>query len=186
MGVEANTTDNQSAGEGETKTDNDQTVPPQGNTDNTDWKAEARKWESRAKSAKADSEDATKWREYEAAQKPIQERLADELAQARAEAANASAELLRFRIAAENGISGDALDLLTGSTQEELQSRAEKLRALLGDQSKTKNLLPDPNQGKPSGNIPNQLTKADLAGMSADEINKARTDGLLNQALGIS
>ena len=35
---------------------------PQGNAE-TDWKAQARKWEARAKEAQADREPAAKWRE---------------------------------------------------------------------------------------------------------------------------
>jgi hypothetical protein len=58
----------------------DVAAEPQGTAAETDWKAEARKWENRAKAAKADSDDASKWREYEQAQKPIQERMAEELA----------------------------------------------------------------------------------------------------------
>lgn len=119
----------------------------------TDWKAEARKWESRAKAAKADTEAATKWREYEQSLKPEQERLAEELAQAKAEASQAASRLLRFEIAAEKGVPNDALDLLNGSSREELESSAEKLLSLIANQSK-QTIKPDLNQGKQSsGNI---------------------------------
>jgi len=86
---------------------------PQGETTETDWKAEARKWENRAKAAKADSDAAQKWREYEKSQKPEQERLADELAQAKSEATEASTKLMKYEIANQKGIPGDAIDLLT-------------------------------------------------------------------------
>lgn len=115
----------------------------------TDWKAEARKWESRAKAAKADTEAATKWREYEQSLKPEQERLAEELALAKAEASQAASKLLRFEIASEKGIPNDALDLLNGSSREELESSAEKLLSLIANQSKT-TIKPDLNQGKQS------------------------------------
>ena len=124
-------------------------VEPQGEATETDWKAEARKWEQRAKSAKADTEAAQKWREYEQAQKPVQERLAEELAQAKAEASQAASRLLRFEIAAEKGVPNDALDLLNGSSREELESSAEKLLSLIANQSK-QTIKPDVNQGKPA------------------------------------
>ena len=157
---------------------------PQGTATETDWKAEARKWESRAKAAKADSDDANKWREYEAAQKPIQERLAEELAQTKAEAAQATAELLRLKVAADKGITGEALDLLTGTTLEELESKADKLRSLIADQSKPKTPLPDANQGKPAPSVVSQLTEADLKSMSPTEIMRAKANGQLDELLG--
>jgi hypothetical protein len=116
----------------------------------TDWKAEARKWESRAKAAKADSEAATKWREYEKSLKPEQERLAEELSQIKAEASEANAKLLRYEVATQKGVPNDAVDLLNGSTKEELESAADKLLSLIANQSKTPT-KPDVNQGKSNG-----------------------------------
>lgn len=129
------------------------TEQPQGEKVETDWKAEARKWESRAKAAKEDSEAAAKWRDYEKSLKPEQERIADELAQAKAEAIEASTKLLKYEIANQKGIPGDAIDLLNGQTREELESSAEKLMSLIANQSKSPS-KPDVNQGKPesSGN----------------------------------
>jgi hypothetical protein len=124
----------------------EESVEPQGSTE-TDWKAEARKWESRAKSAKADSEAATKWREYEQSLKPIQERLAEELAQAKAEASDNALKLKRYEIASRKAIPADAIDLLTGQTEEDLEASAEKLLSLIANQSKTP-IKPDLNQGK--------------------------------------
>lgn len=116
----------------------------------TDWKAEARKWESRAKKAQADTTDAAKWREYEQAQKPEQERQAEKLAQAEADAANAKATLLRYEVATEKGIPSEAIKLLTGSTKEELETAADTLLGLIADQSKPKAPRPDQLQGKPA------------------------------------
>lgn len=123
------------------------TGEPQGKPE-IDWKAEARKWEARAKSAKADTEDASKWREYEASLKPAQERLAEELAEEKARAEAATARLLRYEVAAEKGITGEATALLKGSTRDELEAEAEILLKLLASQSKTPR--PDANQGKGS------------------------------------
>jgi hypothetical protein len=117
----------------------------------TDWKSEARKWEARAKAAKADSEAATKWREYEKSLKPEQERLAEELAQIKAEASEATVKLMRYEVASQKGIPSDAIDLLTGSSREELESSADKLLSLIANQSKPQ-IKPDINQGKVSAN----------------------------------
>lgn len=160
-------------------------VEPQGNAPETDWKAEARKWESRAKASKADSDAAAKWRDYEEAQKPIQERMADELAQTKAEASQAIAELLRYKIASEKGITGEATRLLKGTTQEELESEAELLLSLIANQSKPKTPMPDENQGKPAPASVGQLNEADLQGMSPADISAARRAGRLNDLLGI-
>ena len=158
----------------------EQPVPePQG--DSTDWKAEARKWESRAK---ADHELANKWREYESSQKTEFEKLAEDLAKAQAEASQASAELMRLRIAAEKGISGDATKLLKGTTQEELEAEAELLLSLIANQSKPKSPQPDENQGKPAPTKVGQLTREDLKGMTQKEIMEAKAAGRLDDLLG--
>lgn len=164
----------------------DAAAEPQGTTAETDWKAEARKWENRAKAAKADSEAATKWREYEAAQKPIQERMAEELAQTKAAAAEAAAKLLRYEIASAKGITGEATRLLKGTTQEELEAEADLLNALIANQSKPKTPMPDDNQGKPAPTTVGQLTKEDLKSMTPQEINDAKAAGKLNEILGIN
>lgn len=162
----------------ETKTE--QSAPePQG--DGTDWKSEARKWEARAK---ADHELALKWREYESSQKTEHEKLAEELARVQAEASQASAELMRFKIAAEKGISGDATKLLKGSTQEELEAEAELLLSLIANQSKPKSPQPDENQGKPAPSSVGQLTREDLKGMTQKEIMEAKAAGRLDNLLG--
>lgn len=121
---------------------------PQGSNE-VDWKAEARKWENRAKSAKADSEAASKWREYEASLKPVQERMAEELAEAKAQASENALKLKRYEIATRKAIPADAIDLLTGQNDEELEASADKLLSLIANQSKTPT-KPDLNQGKPA------------------------------------
>lgn len=162
------------------ETTTEQTAPePQG--DGTDWKAEARKWESRAK---ADHDAAKAWREYELSQKSDHEKLAEELARVQAEASQASAELLRFKIAAEKGISGDATKLLKGSSQEELEAEAELLLSLIANQSKPKQPQPDENQGKPAPSNVGQLTREDLKGMTQKEIMEAKAAGRLDNLLG--
>ena len=153
---------------------------PQGAPE-TDWKAEARKWESRAK---ADHELAAKWREYEDTQKSDHEKLAEELAREKAEATQAKAELLRLKIASEKGITGDATKLLRGSTQEELEAEADLLLSLIADQSKPKGPKPDENQGKPAPAVQGQLTQADLKSMKPEDIIQAKAEGRLDELMG--
>lgn len=162
------------------------TDEPQGETKaETDWKAEARKWESRAKAAKADGDDAAKWREYEASLKPVQERLAEELAQAKAAASEATAKLLRYEVASQKGIPGEATALLKGSTPEELEAEAELLLSLIANQSKPKTPLPDENQGKPANGSVGQITDRNaLKDMSAAQIMEAKKAGRLDTLLG--
>lgn len=158
---------------------------PQGKAE-TDWKSEARKWENRAKAAKADVDDASKWREYEASQKSDHEKLADQLAEAQANASEANAKLARYEVASLKGIPAEALDLLTGSSREDLEAQADKLLSLIAEQSKPKSPKPDELQGKPTASQAGQLTEADLKGMSPEQIMEAKKAGRLNTVLGIN
>jgi hypothetical protein len=166
-----------------TKTETTDQAEPQGKTE-IDWKSEARKWESRAKAAKTDADDAAKWREYELNSKSEQEKLADELARTKAEASEANAKLTRLEVAALKGIPAEALDLLSGSTREDLEAQADKLLSLIAEQSKPKSPLPDENQGKPTSVSLGQLTENDLKGMTPAEIMEAKKAGRLDQVLG--
>lgn len=161
-----------------------ETAEPQGNAD-TDWKAQARKWEARAKDAQADRELAAKWREYESSQKSEYEKLAEELAKANATASEATSKLTRYEVAAEKGIPAEAIDLLSGATKEDLETAADKLLSLIADQSKPKTPRPDELQGKPTSGNAGQLTQADLKGMTAPQIMEAKAAGRLNDVLGI-
>jgi hypothetical protein len=121
---------------------------PQGNAaSETDWKAEARKWEARAK---ADHDAANKWREFEENQKSEVEKMTDELTRYRTEASEASVKLLRYEIAAQKGIPSEAIELLKGDSREELEAAADKLLDLIANQSKTNTPKPDMNQGRPA------------------------------------
>jgi hypothetical protein len=158
---------------------------PQGEpVDATDWKAEARKWEKRAKDSSADRELAAKWREYEEAQKPAQERMAEELATTKVEAESARVALLRYEVAAEKNIPSEAIRLLTGSSREELEEAADALVALMATQSKPKTPVPDESQGRPDVTKLGQLTKEDLVNMTSSEVMEAKRLGRLDNALG--
>lgn len=141
---------------------------PQGDAQaETDWKAEARKWEKRAKEAQGLREAAEKWSEYEASLKPEHERLAEQLAAAKSEAESARVTLTRYEVASEKGIPADAIKLLNGSTREELEDAADALLALIANQSKPKSPKPDLNQGKPTSG---GLTNAEKFAAALDDI----------------
>ncbi|MDX3555290.1 hypothetical protein PV729_26585 [Streptomyces europaeiscabiei] len=96
----------------------------------TDWRAEAKKWEARAKENKGAADRLT---QLEEANKTEAQKLADRAAKAEGERDGAKAEALRWRIAARNGISDeDAEIFLTGTTEEALSRQAERLVALRG------------------------------------------------------
>lgn len=116
-----------------------------------DWQALARKWEQRAK---ADKDDAFKWREYVKSQKTVEEQRLEELEETKKELDRERSARLRYEIAAEKSIPADALTLLEGSTREEIESKADALLELLNTQSSTKKPKPDPNQGVRSNGKP--------------------------------
>lgn len=96
----------------------------------TDWKAESRKWESRAKD---NATAAQRLAEIEEAN-----RTETEKAQARAEVAEKRAieleqKATRAEVAAAKGI---PMDLLSGSTKEELEASADALIAFKGEPAK--------------------------------------------------
>lgn len=158
---------------------------PKGQPDDRDyWMARSRMWEKQFKSTSVDRELAAKWREYEEAQKPAQERMAQELASTREEAESARAALLRYEVAAEKNIPADAIDFLNGSSREELEEKADALIALMATQSKPRTPVPDESQGRPATAKLGQLTKEDLANMTPSEVNEARRQGRLADLLG--
>lgn len=104
----------------------------------TDWHAEAQKWQGLARKhetrAKENADKAAAFDDAQESQKTEQQKLTDALAKAQAEAATARSEALRLQVAAAKGVPAD---LLTGSTQEELDAAADRLLAFRGDQPAT-------------------------------------------------
>lgn len=101
----------------------------------TDWKAEARKWEERAKAnraeAQANSEAAARLAEIEEATKTAEQKQAEALANAQAELEQLRSQALRAEVAAEKGV---PVGLLTGTSREELVAAAEALIEFRGKQ----------------------------------------------------
>lgn len=109
--------------------------------DSTDWKAEARKWETRAKenAAKARRADELEQAQMTEIQK----------AQARADAAEAALaakehEATRLRIAAAHGVPAN---LLSGSTEDEIEASAQALIEFRGEQTPERTRLVIPTEG---------------------------------------
>ena len=108
---------------------------------------------------------ATRLDEIEDASKTEAQRAAEALADAKAEAVQARAELLRYRAAAEYGItSAEDIELfLTGSDEETLQRQAKALSERSAAASKPRAPMPDPNQGStgvPPASVGDQFAAA--------------------------
>lgn len=103
----------------------------------TDWKAEARKWESRAKenltAAKANEDAAKRLAEIEEAQKTDAQKAQERLDAAEKRAAELELRSIRAEVAAAKGVPAN---LLSGSTQADLEASADALIAFRGEQPK--------------------------------------------------
>ena len=113
----------------------------------TDWQAEARKWEQRAKANNASAKEAETLREklqaFEDRDKSDLEKLTEKLAAAEKSAQTASREALRYRIAAEKSVDPE---LLAGDDEDGMRAHAERLLAWRGEAKPTAPKS-DPSQG---------------------------------------
>ena len=98
----------------------------------TDWKAEARKWESLAKRNK---DAASKLEEIEEASKSEAQKLAERAEAAEKALAEAQADALHSRVIAKHSIPEDYHDFVVGASEEELAAKAEKVKKLIEAQS---------------------------------------------------
>lgn len=157
----------------------------------TDWKAEARKWEQRAK----ENSEALKThqQQLEDSKKSAEQRSAEALTKAEAAAQEAATKALRYEVAAEKGIDLAFASRLTGSTKEELEADADALMALI---PKAPEAASEPPAGptvpgqQPGGTQSSaQVTTADLDALAKegkyDEINRLRREGRLSH-LGVA
>lgn len=111
----------------------------------TDWQAEARKWEARAK----ENKDArARLEQIERASMSESERLTAELAQIAQQRDEASTELARLRAALKHGLDMSDLDLLGSGPAEDIEARAKRLAARLAETSAPRKPQPDPSQGR--------------------------------------
>lgn len=101
--------------------------PPEPAKDPTDWVAEARKWEKRAKE---NSDAAARLQELEDAQKSEQDKLTERLTAAEKRAADNELRAMRLEVAAEKGLTKAQAKYLTGTTEDELTEAADELLEL--------------------------------------------------------
>lgn len=153
----------------------------------TDWEAEARKWKELSRKNEARmKENAEKARLYDEAQeqgKSELQKAQEAAAKAEARADALESKVLRAQVAAAKGVDAD---LLSGSTQEELEASADRLLAWHAAQ--TPKGAPSSDAGVRGDEIraARQLTRDDLKKMSPSEIVKARKAGRLNKIMGIA
>lgn len=74
---------------------------------------------------------AARLQAIEDADKSAQQKAAEEVAAARAEAEAAKADVVRFRVAAEHGITGADIDLIGAGAEEDVTGRAKRIGGLL-------------------------------------------------------
>ncbi|MBS4999070.1 MAG: hypothetical protein KHZ32_03425 [Actinomyces sp.] len=152
-----------------------------------DWEAEARKWkELSRKNESRMKENAEKARLYDEAQeqgKSELQKAQEAAAKAEARATALETKVLRAQVAAAKGVDAD---LLSGTSQEELEASADRLIAWRSAQ--TPKGAPSSDAGVRGEQIRavKQLTREDLKKMSPAEIIKARQDGQLNNIMGIA
>lgn len=120
----------------------------------TDWKAEARKWEARAKdnlaSAKANEDAAKRLSEIEESQKTEAQKAAEALEKAHRELAEVTLAKTRAEVAAAKGVPAA---LLIGGTQEELEAAADALIEFRGEPARPSAAPLLENANKASGEI---------------------------------
>lgn len=126
--------------------------------------------------AKANSEAAKRLADIEEANKSEAQKQADALARLQQENEQLRVQALKAQVAADKGVPAE---LLTGGTEDELLSAAERLLAFRG-------ATPPAEYGRSTEanpTKPKQLTKGDLSSMSAEEITKAYEAGLLDDMM---
>ena len=135
-----------------------------------DWKAEARKWEGRAKE---NSTAAQKLAEIEESKKSETQKLQEQLTALQDRAATAERDKERLAVIAKHGIPEDYHDLVHGSDAESLAASAAKVKALITANTPTQ-------QNEASFVIPSEGNSPSLA-LNGDGIESA-----LRKALGIA
>jgi hypothetical protein len=154
-------------------------------TSSTDLSAEVEKWKAMSKKneqrAKENMDKAKRFDEFEEANKTELERMLARAETAEKAVLDASARTLRAEIAATKGV---PLELLSGTTQEELEASADSLLAFKGTMPKAATSEGAGNVGEPIGGSA-QITSLELLNsMSPEEVGKARREGRLATLMG--
>lgn len=137
----------------------------------TDWQAEARKWEKRAKENKS---AADKLAEIEESKKTEIEKATERAAQAEERAQKLEREKARLSVIATKGIPEEYHDLVKGDSEDELMASAEKVKSLIEAAAKKE----APAQS--SYVIPSEGTSPETIPLNGDGIEES-----LKKALGI-
>lgn len=137
--------------------------------DATDWKAEARKWESRAKE---NSTAASRLAEIEESKKSETQKLQEQLTAFQERATTAERDRERLAVIAKHGIPEEYHDLVHGADAESLAASAAKVQALI-----TATAAP---QTEASFVIPSE------GGSPALALNSDGIESALRKALGIA
>lgn len=152
-----------------------------------DWEAEARKWKDLSRKnearAKENAEKARLFDEHEEQGKSELQKALDKAAQAEARVKALEVQAVRAQVAAAKGVD---VDLLSGSTLEELEASADRLLAWRGAQIPKGAPASDAGHRGEEIRSSKQLTREDLKTMSAEQINKARRAGQLNDVMGLA
>lgn len=166
-------------------TDTTDTPPADAPPADTDWVAEANKWKALSRKhedqSKANADKAKQFDEITEANKTAIDKAVDRAAKAEARAAEVEVRALRAEVAADKGVPAD---LLSGSTQEELEASADKLLAFRG-----KAASPDFGAGARGGDAGKvkQMTQSELDQLSAAgdhaAIVTARKEGRLDSLM---
>lgn len=115
--------------------------------------------------AKANAKAADELAAIKKSQQTEAEKAADELATARAEAAGAKVEAMRFRIASEHGIEAKrAALLLNGSDEETMTEQAKALVGMDTDRKKNGNHVPREGANPPAKTDDERAFVRDLFG----------------------
>ena len=114
----------------------------------TDWQAEAEKWKKFSRkheeAAKTNSEAAARLKEIEDAAKSAEQKALEELATYKSQAESATAQLLKYEVAASKNVPAA---LLNGATKEELEAQADALLAFRGEVPEAPAPTPNLRQG---------------------------------------
>lgn len=137
-----------------TTTDAD-TTAKDATDDGTDWKAEARKWELRAKENKNAADELATLKQ---SQLTDQQKVEERISQMEKRTAEAESRALRSDIASKHGISAEDRDLfLTGTDEASLTAQAKRLADRDVERKKQGNVAPKEGEIKTAGK-----TDADL------------------------
>jgi hypothetical protein len=135
-----------------------------------DWKAEARKWEGRAKE---NSGAASKLAEIEESKKSETQKLQEQLTALQERAATAERDRERLAVIAKHGIPEDYHDLVHGTDADSLAASAAKVQALITANGPAQ-------QNEASFVIPSEGNSPSLA------LNSSGIESALKKALGIA